>query len=144
MYPRRLFSISKTFNIHPQQGKNLFNFRQKRKCFQKMALFIWMEKYLSICVIAWVIVPLPTCWKAYHFYHPVTLVTVINPWNWQDTSCQCREALVIFEGKSHLNGENVTVQRSQIQHQTAQLLCFRDTVSIPVCPYLFFTFHYMP
>lgn len=105
MYPRRLFSISKTFNIHPQQGKNLFNFRQRRKCFQKMALFIWMEKYVSICVIAWVIVPLPMCWKAYHFYHPVTLVTVIHPWNWQDTSCLCREALVIFEGKSHLNGE---------------------------------------
>lgn len=70
-----------------------------------MALFIWMEKYVSICVIAWVIVPLPTCWKAYHFYHPVTLVTVINPWNWQDTSYQGREDWVIFEGKSHLNGE---------------------------------------
>lgn len=39
----------------------------------------------------------------YHFYHPVTLV--INPWNWHDTSCQGGEAWVIFEGKSHLNGE---------------------------------------
>lgn len=45
----------------PNKGKNLFNFRQKRKCFKKMALFIWMEKYVSICVIAWVIVPLQTC-----------------------------------------------------------------------------------
>lgn len=41
----------------------------------------------------------------YHFYHPVTLVTVINPWNWQDTSCQGRETWVIFEGKIHFNGE---------------------------------------
>lgn len=49
----------------PNKGNNLFHFRQKRKCFKKMALFIWIEKYVSICVIAWVIVPLPTCWKAY-------------------------------------------------------------------------------
>lgn len=106
MYPRRLFSISKTFNIHPQQWKKSLSFSTEKKMFLKNGAvhMDWeTRKHLCNCMgdssITNVLKSL------YHFYHPVTLVTVINPWNWQDTSCQGREAWVIFEGKIHSNGE---------------------------------------
>lgn len=110
-----------------------------------MALFIWMEKYVSICVIAWVIVPLPTRWKAYIIS---TILLHWLLWSIPETD-RILPARIERPGWSSrvkfiLMGRNVTVhvQPSQIQRQIAQLLCFRDTVSIPVCPSLFFTFHY--